>query len=124
MCRRKYLSWLDLLPFKVYSLLNLFNYEITLFYNSACPDDYSSVGPGWGGESSRGFYFFVRRKDLDQLESTYPGFKEKLYSEDGELRRFINIYVNEEDIRFLDSDSSAVKDGDTISIIPAIAGGQ
>lgn len=60
---------------------------------------------------------------IDQLESNYPGFKEKLYSEDGELRRFINIYINEEDIRFLDSDSSSVKDGDTISIIPAIAGG-
>lgn len=61
---------------------------------------------------------------IDQLESNYPGFKEKLYSEDGELRRFINIYINEEDIRFLDSDSSPVKDGDTISIIPAIAGGK
>lgn len=61
---------------------------------------------------------------IDQLESNYPGFKEKLYSEDGELRRFINIYINEEDIRFLDSDSSLVNDGDTISIIPAIAGGK
>lgn len=61
---------------------------------------------------------------INQLESNYPGFKEKLYSEDGELRRFINIYINEEDIRFLDSDSSPVKDGDTISIIPAIAGGR
>ncbi|MBI5638712.1 MAG: MoaD/ThiS family protein [Nitrospinae bacterium] len=60
---------------------------------------------------------------IDQMESNYPGFKEKLYNEDGELRRFINIYINEEDIRFLDSDSSSVKDGDTISIIPAIAGG-
>lgn len=60
---------------------------------------------------------------IDHLESNYPGFKEKLYSDDGELRRFINIYINEEDIRFMDSDGSAVKDGDTISIIPAIAGG-
>ncbi len=60
---------------------------------------------------------------IDHLEKNYPGFKEKLYSEDGELRRFINIYINEEDIRFIDSDGSQVKDGDTISIIPAIAGG-
>ncbi len=60
---------------------------------------------------------------LADMEKNFPGIKEKLYSEDGELRRFINIYINEEDIRFLDSDGSAVKDGDTISIIPAIAGG-
>jgi len=57
------------------------------------------------------------------MEKNYPGLKERIYSEDGELRRFINIYINEEDIRFLDSEASAVKDGDTISIIPAIAGG-
>ncbi len=60
---------------------------------------------------------------FDNMESNYPGIKERLYSEDGELRRFINIYVNEEDIRFMDSDSTKVKDGDVISIIPAIAGG-
>lgn len=61
---------------------------------------------------------------INHMESNYPGLREKLYSEDGELRRFINIYINEEDIRFLESDGSAVKDGDTISIIPAIAGGR
>ncbi len=60
---------------------------------------------------------------LDNMEEQYPGMKERLYSEDGKLRRFINIYVNEEDIRFLSSDKTAVKDGDVISIIPAIAGG-
>lgn len=60
---------------------------------------------------------------LNDVEKNFPGVKERLYSEDGELRRFINIYINEEDIRFMDSDNSAVKDGDTLSIIPAIAGG-
>jgi len=60
---------------------------------------------------------------LADLEKQYPGFHERLYSEEGELRRFINIYINEEDVRFLDAESSAVKDGDEISIIPAIAGG-
>jgi molybdopterin synthase sulfur carrier subunit len=57
------------------------------------------------------------------MEKNFPGLRERIYSEDGELRRFINIYVNEEDIRFLESEESAVKDGDVISIIPAIAGG-
>jgi len=60
---------------------------------------------------------------LDDMESNYPGMKERLYSEDGDLRKFINIYINNEDIRFLDSDNSKVKDGDVISVIPAIAGG-
>ena len=61
---------------------------------------------------------------LADLEKNYPGLRERLYGEDGELRRFINIYVNEEDIRFLDSENTAIKDGDVISIIPAIAGGK
>jgi molybdopterin synthase sulfur carrier subunit len=61
---------------------------------------------------------------IENLEKVYPGVKERLYSEEGELRRFINIYVNEEDIRFLDSENTPVKDGDVISIIPAIAGGR
>jgi molybdopterin synthase sulfur carrier subunit len=60
---------------------------------------------------------------VDNLDASYPGMKERLYSEEGELRRFINIYINEEDIRFLESDATPVKDGDVISIIPAIAGG-
>ena len=60
---------------------------------------------------------------IDDMEANYPTIKERLYSEEGELRRFINIYINDEDIRFLDSDNSQVKDGDVISVIPAIAGG-
>lgn len=60
---------------------------------------------------------------FDDLEKQFPGIKERVYDENGQLRRFINIYVNEEDIRFIDGESSAVKDGDEVSIIPAIAGG-
>lgn len=60
---------------------------------------------------------------IDNMEANYPGIKERLYSEDGELRKFINIYINEEDIRFLQSDDTEVNDNDVISIIPAIAGG-
>ncbi|MGD9852215.1 MAG: MoaD/ThiS family protein [Nitrospirales bacterium] len=60
---------------------------------------------------------------IDNLGTTYPGIKERLYDEQGEVRRFINIYVNEEDIRFLTGKETPLKDGDEVSIIPAIAGG-
>lgn len=60
---------------------------------------------------------------IADLEIRYPGIKERLVDEAGEVRRFVNVYVNEEDIRFLDNASTALKDGDEISIIPAIAGG-
>ncbi len=60
---------------------------------------------------------------LNNLESQYNGIKERICDETGAPRRFINIYLNEEDIRFLDGEKTAVKEGDEISIIPAIAGG-
>jgi len=60
---------------------------------------------------------------IDGLEKNYPGIKERICDEKGKVRRFINIYVNEEDVRFLKGDDTPVKDGDEISIIPAIAGG-
>jgi sulfur-carrier protein len=60
---------------------------------------------------------------FDNLESQFSGIKDRICEENGSPRRFINIYVNEEDIRFLDGEKTAVKEGDEISIIPAIAGG-
>jgi molybdopterin synthase sulfur carrier subunit len=57
--------------------------------------------------------------DLDKL---YPGLAERV-SENGKIRRFVNIYVNDEDIRFLNAEETQVKDGDEVSIVPAIAGG-
>lgn len=60
---------------------------------------------------------------IDDLEKNFPGIKARLYDEKGDLRRFINIYVNEEDIRFLQGDKTSLKQGDEVSIIPAIAGG-
>ncbi|MBA3614310.1 MAG: ubiquitin-like small modifier protein 1 [Nitrospirota bacterium] len=60
---------------------------------------------------------------IDNLGSAHPGIKERVYDEQGEIRRFINIYVNEEDIRFLTGKDTPLKDGDEVSIIPAIAGG-
>jgi molybdopterin synthase sulfur carrier subunit len=59
---------------------------------------------------------------VEALEKDFPGMKDRL-TEGGKVRRFINIYVNDEDIRFLSKESTALKDGDSISIVPAIAGG-
>jgi molybdopterin synthase sulfur carrier subunit len=61
---------------------------------------------------------------IDRLESDYPGFKERLLDEDGELRYFVNIYVNGEDIRFDQGLRTTIKSGDEISIVPAVAGGR
>ena len=58
-----------------------------------------------------------------ELQTRYPGIKDRLIDETGSIRRFVNVYVNEEDIRFLENQKTALKDGDEISIIPAIAGG-
>ncbi len=60
---------------------------------------------------------------VEDLERQFPGLRERLVDEGGELRRFINIYVNEEDIRFLDGKKTALKASDQVSIVPAIAGG-
>ena len=60
---------------------------------------------------------------IDELEGKFPGIKERLVDEEGEIRRFVNVYVNEEDIRFLENQDTPLKDGDDVSIIPAIAGG-
>ena len=60
---------------------------------------------------------------FNSLETQFSGIKDRICDENGSPRRFINIYVNEEDIRFLDGEKTVVKEGDEISIIPAIAGG-
>lgn len=61
---------------------------------------------------------------IENLDSDYPGMKERLCDEGGNIRRFVNIYLNDEDIRFLDGKETSVSDGAEISIIPAIAGGK
>jgi molybdopterin converting factor small subunit len=60
---------------------------------------------------------------LDSLLEKYPSLKKQLYTDDGRLRSFVNVYVNDEDIRYLQKTDTAVKAGDTISIVPSIAGG-
>jgi len=60
---------------------------------------------------------------IENLEAAHPGLKERLCDDAGEIRRFVNVYVNDEDVRFLEGRATVLKDGDEVSIVPAIAGG-
>ena len=60
---------------------------------------------------------------VEQLDSSFPGFKARLVDENGDLRYFVNIYLNGEDVRFLQGLDTATKSGDEVSIVPAVAGG-
>jgi len=60
---------------------------------------------------------------IDFLEQNFPNIKSRICNEDGEIRNFVNIYINEENVRFLNGISSKINDGDEISIVPAVAGG-
>ncbi len=64
------------------------------------------------------------RELIEDLEKNFPGIKERICDETGKVRRFIHIYVNEEDVRFLQQEATPLKDGDEVSMIPAIAGGR
>lgn len=61
---------------------------------------------------------------IENLNAQHPGLKNRLCDDKGEVRRFVNIYVNGEDIRFLKGKETSLKDGDEVSIVPAIAGGR
>ena len=61
---------------------------------------------------------------VDELEGSYPGMKDRLIDEEGELRYFVNIYLNGEDVRFMDGLDTAMSSGDEVSIVPAVAGGR
>ncbi len=63
------------------------------------------------------------KEAIDTLESLYPGMKERLLDESGSLRYFVNVYLNGEDVRFLQELNTATKAGDAVSIVPAVAGG-
>jgi len=60
---------------------------------------------------------------LTALTGQFPDLRKQIYTDEGKLRSFVNVYVNDEDIRYLGKDATPVKDGDTISIVPSIAGG-
>lgn len=61
---------------------------------------------------------------LNSLTSSYPELRRHLYNEEGKLRAFVNVYLNDDDVRYLQNEQTAVKHGDTLSIIPSIAGGK
>jgi molybdopterin synthase sulfur carrier subunit len=63
------------------------------------------------------------REVLNDLENSYPGLKERICDEQNNIRRFVNVFVNDEDIRFLQESETPLKSGDEVSIVPAIAGG-
>jgi MoaD family protein len=60
---------------------------------------------------------------IDQLEARHPGFREQLMTGEGELHRFVNVYVNDEDARYLEKLNTKVSEGDTVSLLPSVAGG-
>jgi molybdopterin converting factor small subunit len=61
---------------------------------------------------------------LSELVSKHPDLRRHLYSDDGKLRAFVNVYLNDEDVRYLQKEATTIKDSDTISIVPSIAGGR
>ena len=63
------------------------------------------------------------REAVEKLEAEFPGIKERIVDDSGEIRRFVNIYVNGDDVRFLDDLNTPLKPGDDVSIVPAVAGG-
>ena len=60
---------------------------------------------------------------LESLELAHPGFRERILDDDGQLRRFVNVFVSDDDVRFMEGLSTVVADGETLSIVPAVAGG-
>lgn len=60
---------------------------------------------------------------ISNIERSYPGFASRVVDENGDLRRFVNVYLNDEDVRYLGGKDTALKDGDSVSFLPALAGG-
>ena len=76
-----------------------------------------------GGESSVELEPGTVSNLIEQLEQRYPGMGEQLLTSEGDLHRFINVYVNDEDARYLEKLDTKVTDGDTVSLLPSVAGG-
>lgn len=76
-----------------------------------------------GGESEVSVEGATVGEVLAALEARHPGFSERILDDDGALRRFVNVFVADDDVRFLDQMATPVPDGETVSIIPAVAGG-
>lgn len=76
-----------------------------------------------GGESAQAEGTTVGEL-LDDLDARFPGFKRQISGEDGRLHRFVNVFLNDEDIRYMQNLETPVKDGDVVSILPVLAGGE
>lgn len=76
-----------------------------------------------GGESEVSVEGATVGDALTALDAAHPGFQDKLFDDEGNLRRFVNVFVADDDVRFLDGLATPVPDGETLSIIPAVAGG-
>ena len=76
-----------------------------------------------GGQKSVEASGTTIRDIIEDLETRHPGFKEQLFADDGKIQRFVNVYLNDEDIRYTGGVDTQVKDGDVLDILPALAGG-
>lgn len=76
-----------------------------------------------GGESEVSADGATLREVLDSLEASYPGIRERIVDDGGAIRRFVNVYIGNDDVRFLDGLDTGVADGTQVSVIPAVAGG-
>ena len=83
----------------------------TIFRKLTAGQARAEVGPGTIGDV------------LAQLDTTYPGFTGQVLTDTGELHRFVNVYLNDEDVRYLDGLETKAADGDTVSLLPSVAGG-
>jgi molybdopterin converting factor small subunit len=79
--------------------------------------------PLTGGESEVGVDGDTLAAVIEAMETNHPGFRTRVLDDDGKLRRFVNVYVNDDDVRFADGLETATPDGASVSIIPAVAGG-
>lgn len=83
----------------------------------------TTMRPLSGGESKVEVQGATLREVLDALNAAHPGFGERLFDAEGALHKFVNIFVSDDDVRYLQGLDTPVRDGDTVSIIPAVAGG-
>lgn len=83
----------------------------------------TTLRPMCGGASKIGVSAPEVQSVFEVIDELYPGFADLVVDADGSLKRFVNVYVNDEDIRFLDAMATKLGDGDTVAIVPAVAGG-
>ncbi|MEO8265558.1 MAG: ubiquitin-like small modifier protein 1 [Ilumatobacteraceae bacterium] len=83
----------------------------------------TTMRPIAGGVSSVQVEGVTLADVLANLETAHPGFRERLFDDTGALRKFVNVFVSDDDVRYLDGVDTKVPDGETVSIIPAVAGG-